>query len=214
MRRLNAASLAWLVVVGCQASERQTTDTVRAETVAASPVAPAEPAPKPTDTPRACDMDTHCDGYQRCLGGACADPGAITGKVEADTPIARFYNGETQVAEFFLEVADTYEEQKRGLMYRKTMRENWGMIFVYPFDEVHQFWMKNTYLPLDMLFIGADGVVRGVVENVEPLTLTARGIGEPSRHVLELKAGTSARLGIKAGSVMKLENAAGIPMDN
>lgn len=206
MRRLSACNLAMVLalVLGCQTPDESGG---AATAVQAAPTEPVAPGPA-----KSCQEDTDCEGFLRCLGGFCAEPPAMTGQVQADTPIARFYNGSEQVGEFFLEVADAYEEQRRGLMYRKTMRDNWGMIFVYPYDEVHQFWMKNTYLSLDMLFIGGDGVVRGIVADVPPLTLESRGISEPSRHVLELKAGTCARLGIKAGTVMRLENAPGIPM--
>ncbi|MEZ4459840.1 MAG: DUF192 domain-containing protein [bacterium] len=187
MPRLNAFSvLVALTLVACQTNQE----------------APKAAEPKvlaPTPPSVSCAVDSQCDKFLRCLDGVCAVPPAITGAVRADTPIATFYNGDKEVGQFFLEVADDPEEQRRGLMYRTEMRDNWGMIFVYDTDEIHQFWMKNTLIPLDMLFIGADGVVRGIVSDVPPLTLTGRGISEASRHVLELNAGTCARLGSRQG---------------
>lgn len=208
MPRSNAFKLflacAMLFGVACQ----QHGDTM--STVA--PTTTEQAASEPPLPAVSCAVDGQCEKFLRCLDGVCTTPPAITGTVRADTPIARFYNGPTQIAQFFLEVADEVDEQRRGLMFRTEMKDNWGMIFVYDYDDTHQFWMKNTLIPLDMVFIGADGVVKGVVADVPPLTLTGRGVDVPSRHVLELTAGTSKRLGIKAGSQMRLENAPNIPM--
>lgn len=208
MRRLNACSVlvVGLALVGCRPSGEQST------TATATPVHATTLAPTPPQTP--CAVDAQCDKFLRCLDGVCAIPPAITGEVRADTPIATFTNGDEVVGQFFLEIADDEEEQRRGLMYRTEMRENWGMIFPYEDDEIHQFWMKNTLIPLDMLFIGADGVVKGIVADAEPLTVTGRTIHEPSRHVLELNAGTCAKLGIVAGSRMRLENAPSIHLEH
>ena len=208
MPRLNASK--WLAVVvlilgvGCQ----KVADT--SEQISATSTAPVASEPAAPEVP--CGVDAQCEKFLRCFEGVCTVPPAITGTVRADTPIASFSNGSTQVAQFFLEVADDVDEQRRGLMFRTEMKPNWGMIFVYDYDDTHQFWMKNTLIPLEMLFIGSDGVVKGIVTDVPPLTLTGRGIAEPSRHVLELNAGTCARLGIKAGSRMRLENAPNIPL--
>jgi uncharacterized membrane protein (UPF0127 family) len=69
---------------------------------------------------------------------------------------------------------------------------------------VQTFWMKNTLIPLDMIFIGSDYAIVGVVENAQPLTLIARSVGEPSQYVLEIGGGLSARLGIRAGQHVEL----------
>ncbi len=208
MPRLNASKWFALFVVSVGVGCQQQADTT--EKIATTSEAPTVSEPVPPEV--ACGVDGQCEKFLRCLDGVCTVPPAITGTVRADTPIASFYNGPTQIAQFFLEVADDIDEQRRGLMFRTEMKENWGMIFVYDYDDKHQFWMKNTLIPLDMLFIGKDGVVKGIVTDVPPLTLTGRGVDEPSRHVLELSAGTCARLGIKAGSRMRLENAPNIPL--
>lgn len=99
-----------------------------------------------------------------------------------------------------VEVARTPSEQAKGLMFRTELKADAGMIFIYQRDGDHSFWMKNTYLPLDMIFIGADGVVVGAVENAAPLTLESRRIGKPSRHVLEVNAGFCRSRGVQAGT--------------
>lgn len=208
MPRSKTSKFVLVIAVLFSAACQKHADAIPEVTTTAPTSGASEPAPPEV----ACGVDGQCDKFLRCLDGVCTIPPAITGTVRADTPIASFYNGENQVAQVFLEVADDVDEQRRGLMFRTEMKENWGMIFVYDYDDTHQFWMKNTLIPLDMLFIGADGVVQGIVTDVPPLTLTGRGIEKPSRHVLELTAGACARLGIKAGSRMRLENAPNIPL--
>lgn len=152
-----------------------------------------------------CFDDRECNLYLRCLDRACDRPPAMTGIKRHDTPTAIFVVGTEEKARFQLELAVRPHEQTRGLMFRREMKDDWGMLFVYPDDEILSFWMKNTYIPLDMVFIDGGGTVVGVV-TAEPLTLNPRSVGKPSRYVLELNAGTAKRLGIEAGVVMRLEN--------
>ena len=100
---------------------------------------------------------------------------------------------------FAVEVMRNDADRSRGLMFRRTMAPDRGMLF--DFGEVAPvtMWMKNTYLPLDMLFIRADGTVARVAPDTEPLSTKVVPSGEPVLAVLELNAGTSARLGIRAG---------------
>lgn len=109
---------------------------------------------------------------------------------------------------FKVEIAAKANEQQRGLMYREALAEDEGMIFLFSHQKVQSFWMKNTWIPLDMLFIDEDLVVRGIVENAEPLTTTSRKIDVPTRHVLEVKGGLTRKLGIVAGAKVTFE---GIP---
>lgn len=102
------------------------------------------------------------------------------------------------------EVAQTPDERATGLMFRRTMPANDGMLFAFEEAGTQCFWMKNTLLPLDMIFIGGDRRIVGVVSNAEPLTLTARGVEEPSQYVLEIGGGLAARLGIQAGQPIDL----------
>ncbi|GJE19179.1 DUF192 domain-containing protein [Methylobacterium marchantiae] len=100
---------------------------------------------------------------------------------------------------FSVEVMRDDESRSRGLMFRRSMAPEHGMLFDFQKVERVAMWMKNTYLPLDMLFIRPDGSIARVAANTEPLSTKVIPSGEPVLAVLELNAGTTARLGIKAG---------------
>ncbi|BBK31384.1 hypothetical protein EDC65_0187 [Stella humosa] len=100
---------------------------------------------------------------------------------------------------FTVELALTDAQQTQGLMYRRSLAPDRGMLFVYPVDAPLAMWMKNTYIPLDMLFLRADGTIINIIENVPPQTLDSRPSEGPARGAVELAAGTAARLGIRAG---------------
>ncbi|MEZ4754549.1 MAG: DUF192 domain-containing protein [Bdellovibrionota bacterium] len=105
-------------------------------------------------------------------------------------------------ASFYLEVADTDSKRAKGLMFKKDddLKPNEGMLFIFP-DEVDQsFWMKNTYLSLDIIFVGSDLEVKGILENVPILTTQQRSIGVPSKYVIELLAGMTSKHDITKGS--------------
>lgn len=91
-------------------------------------------------------------------------------------------------------------------MHRQRMDEDAGMLFLFDRSSVQSFWMKNTLIALDMIFIDENLRVVGVVENAEPLTLGPRTVGAPSRHVLEVNAGVAARHGIATGTVVEFVN--------
>ncbi len=118
-------------------------------------------------------------------------------------PLARFATARGQ-AEVALEIADTPETRNRGLMYRDTLPEGRGMLFVFERDEDHEFWMKNTLIALDMIFIAADGRVVGVHADATPLSTASIGIGALSRYVLEVPGGWAARHGVAAGNRVEL----------
>jgi uncharacterized membrane protein (UPF0127 family) len=107
---------------------------------------------------------------------------------------------------FRVEVAVTPEEHARGLMYRSQLADDAGMVFVFEEPSVQRFWMKNTLIPLDMIFIGKDRRIVGVVENAAPETETERMVGAPSQYVLEIGGGLSAKLGIHRGESVDLQN--------
>ena len=109
---------------------------------------------------------------------------------------------------FRLELARTPAEQERGLMFRERHGDDEGMLFVFPDSADRTFWMRNTLLPLDMIFVRDDGVVVGIVASAEPLTTTPRRVGAPSRYVLEVKGGTCAARGIAPGDRVRLEGVA------
>jgi hypothetical protein len=105
-----------------------------------------------------------------------------------------------------VELARTPREQERGLMFRRELAEDAGMLFVFPASERRAFWMRNTLIPLDMIFIDDGGRVAGLVENAEPLTLTPRDPGVPARYVLEVRGGWAARHGVRPGARVRFEN--------
>jgi uncharacterized membrane protein (UPF0127 family) len=100
---------------------------------------------------------------------------------------------------FTVEVARTAEQQERGLMERRALAPDAGMLF--PFDPPRpaSFWMRNTLIPLDMIFIRPDGTIARVAANAVPLSEEQIGVEEPVTAVLELRAGRAAELGISAG---------------
>lgn len=90
-------------------------------------------------------------------------------------------------------------------MFRRSMPELSGMIFVFPHSSHLSFWMKNTLLPLDIVFIDEAGVIVGVVENAEPKTLSPRQVAGESKVVLEVNGGFCARHGVRAGDTVELQ---------
>jgi uncharacterized protein len=98
-----------------------------------------------------------------------------------------------------VEIARNDPERQRGLMYRQKLEPGHGMIFLFERPEKLKFWMKNTYIPLDMVFIDADKRVIYVEENAEPLTLQTRGPEEDSQFVLEVPGGWARAHGIERG---------------
>lgn len=100
---------------------------------------------------------------------------------------------------FTVEVVSTPQEMALGLMYRTELAADAGMLFVYPSPRETSFWMQNTYLPLDMLFIDADGVIHHIAERTIPLSTTPVPSRGAAQAVLELNGGTSERLGIAIG---------------
>jgi uncharacterized membrane protein (UPF0127 family) len=101
---------------------------------------------------------------------------------------------------FIVEVARTAAQQEQGLMNRQSLAPDHGMIFPYDPPQPASFWMKNTLIPLDMIFIRADGTIARIEANTVPLSLDPVPAGEPVAAVLELAGGRSAELGIVAGS--------------
>jgi len=100
---------------------------------------------------------------------------------------------------FTIEVADEMDERAAGLMFRETMADDHGMLFVFERTQPVGFWMKNTPMPLDVIFIGPDGRVRAVLPG-EPFSEATITPGEPVRFVLEFKRGTAERAGIARGT--------------
>ena len=103
---------------------------------------------------------------------------------------------------FTVEIADTDASRERGLMYRQRLPEGHGMLFDFDEPRPVAMWMKNTYIPLDMLFIRDDGTIAYIAENTVPKSLDTIGITEPVKAVLELPAGTAKKKEIHSGHVV------------
>lgn len=105
--------------------------------------------------------------------------------------------GETH--DFDVELALRPKQQAQGLMFRRELAESAGMLFVYPSERFISMWMKNTLIPLDMLFVDSAGYIVGIAERTVPLSLSSISSGQPALGVLEVNAGTVRRLGIQPG---------------
>jgi uncharacterized membrane protein (UPF0127 family) len=100
---------------------------------------------------------------------------------------------------FSVEMATTEQEKETGLMYRKELPDGKGMLFDFSPEQQVSMWMKNTYIPLDMIFIRADGRILRIAENTEPLSTKIIPSGGPAKGVLEVIAGTAKKYGIAPG---------------
>jgi len=107
-----------------------------------------------------------------------------------------------------VEVARTPAERQRGLMFRKSLESDAGMLFLFEHPEHLAFWMRNTFLPLDMIFIEPGMTVLGIVENTEPLSDALCSVPGVSQYVLEVNAGFSRRHGLVTGTAVRFE---GVP---
>lgn len=105
-----------------------------------------------------------------------------------------------------VELARTEPERERGLMHRTSLPPDAGMLFLFDESADHTFWMKNTLLPLDMVFIDDDGRIVGIVESAEPLTTVPRSVGAPSRYVLEVNGGWARAHGVRPGDRVRFED--------
>ena len=103
---------------------------------------------------------------------------------------------------FQVELALTPEQQMRGLMYREAMAPDAGMLFVFPDLRRRSFWMKNTVLPLDIIFVGPDGRILNIAENTTPYSTGSIPSTGPARAVLELNGGVTRLLGIGPGDLV------------
>jgi uncharacterized protein len=100
---------------------------------------------------------------------------------------------------FAVEIADTDATREKGLMFRKSLPEGQGMLFDFHEEQPVGFWMQNTYIPLDMIFIRGDGSILRIAENTEPLSTRIIPSGGPVRAVLELIGGSARKFGIAPG---------------
>jgi uncharacterized membrane protein (UPF0127 family) len=144
-----------------------------------------------------------------CHGGSAADdkPAVAAPGDAAAAPgeAVVFHTGSGDVV-VAVEIADTPAERARGLMERKEMPQDHGMIFAFPREDIQRFWMKNTLIALDMIFVNTQHEVVGVVPDAEPMTLEERSVGLPSAYVVEVNGGFAKKNGIAAGTRVDFRN--------
>jgi uncharacterized membrane protein (UPF0127 family) len=121
----------------------------------------------------------------------------------AASPTVILHGRDARTIVVHVELASTEPERARGLMYRNHLEPDAGMLFLFPEPAPLAFWMKNTLIPLDMLFLDHDRRVVGIVENAAPETETARRVGGQSQYVLEVGGGLSRQWGIEPGSTVE-----------
>jgi len=146
------------------------------------------------------------NGFRAMAQGAAALLLAAFAGTPADAAVAESAVGcvavETATGEavFRVEIARTPAQQAQGLMWRDQLQPDFGMLFLYDTPRPVSFWMKNTFLPLDILFVRPDGRIHRIARDTEPLSLDGIPSGAPVVAVLEIVGGTSDRLGIRPGS--------------
>lgn len=107
------------------------------------------------------------------------------------------------IIKFSVEIADTAQKREQGLMFRRHLPANEGMLFIFDQLTIHPFWMKNTYLPLDLIFFDDNFRIVGMIENAIPMNDKLMSIEKPSRYVLEVIAGTIKKHGIDINSLAR-----------
>jgi len=136
--------------------------------------------------------------FAALLGFAAASGLGITASLALERQPLTFLTGSGPRA-ITVEVADSEEERSTGLMFRRAIGEAEGMIFIYEREEDISMWMKNTYIPLDMIFVKRDGVIARIEANTEPFSERAISAGAPVQAVIEMGGGSARRLGLKPG---------------
>ncbi|MBB4583531.1 hypothetical protein GGE45_005905 [Rhizobium aethiopicum] len=122
---------------------------------------------------------------------------------------ATIINAEGPIRHVTLEVAASRKQRALGLMFRKRLSDGWGMIFIFPEPRFAKMWMKNTSLPLDMLFVDDGGIVQEIKQHLDANSETLIVSSEPTKYVIELSDGASAYLGIRAGSKIEASGVIG-----
>lgn len=131
------------------------------------------------------------------LASGCS---AIAGQPQLNLPVEWITVDSTDgPRRFKVQVATKWSQQEKGLMFRKAMPPDEGMLFDFHQPSMQSFWMKNTFIPLDILFIRGDGTISSIASNTKPLSLKSIRSPEPVRAVLEINGGRAAALKIREG---------------
>lgn len=190
----------------------QTAPTVKQSKRSAAPiassvgkVASAKPRPSTIRIGERCIKETPPEPEREVSGPVpnprCPiDPGPVPTLTSKTLTISGPADGPRTVQ---AEVVEHDKERQRGLMYRTSMADSAGMLFVFEQERELSFWMHNTCIPLDMIFIASDGTIVGIEENTPTLSDDTFSVGCPGRYVLEVNAGWTRKNGVRAG--MKVE---------
>lgn len=215
-RRAAAAALALcaiaLTAIGCERRIEEPIPPVTSEAPHARQAVGAAPAAGNGDGPAAATAAGRCihatpPAPSRTLKAPGPDPRCPPDPLDKPPDLRRgkVIFADEKATRVSVEIADKDEVRARGLMFRKHMPEDEGMIFVFQERRNHTFWMHNTCIPLDMLFIDQDGMIVGIEENTTTMDDSTFQVGCPSTYVLELNAGWSRRHGVAAGQKVTLE---------
>ncbi len=206
MARAIPVAVALFLAVACQRTPEEPspapvfTASISSTVSGAAPIAPSLHAAAPTTN--RCVVQTPVEAPPSVPSGPAASCPADPGGVGA-LPRVTLTFPDADAIQARVELARAEPEHERGLMYRKQMDDDAGMLFRME-REVHTFWMHNTCIPLDMLFLDTDGFIVGIVENAPTLNDGPRSVGCPSAWVLEMNAGWSRKHGVKAGQRVTL----------
>jgi uncharacterized membrane protein (UPF0127 family) len=133
-------------------------------------------------------------------------PLLVLGALDANEQRSISICTEERCHSFLVEVADTQEKRAKGLMHRHTLARFSGMLFIYPFEHQANMWMKNTHIPLDMLFIDKNNVIVQIEKNTKPFSQKVISSQQPIKAVLEINGSLSDELKIKVNDVIKLSD--------
>ena len=142
------------------------------------------------------------------LASCCAcksDRGAETDSRGGSGTTLTVHNSEGQSIPINVEVVATDDARQKGLMFRRDLADGDGMLFVFPDDSDHSFWMKNTYISLDIVFVGSDKTIVGIVHKAKPRSEASLTVGVRSRYVLEVPGSYCSRMGIHRGDRLDFE---------
>lgn len=123
---------------------------------------------------------------------------------QSDLPTTRMKIGKRT---FTLEIANTPAARERGLMFRQSMPEDHGMIFVFPDQAVRRFWMRNTRIPLDIIFVNSDQTIVAI-EPMKPFDESGTSSRRPAKYAIELNRGMAEKAGVKVGDQLEIPSAA------
>jgi len=200
-----AAALLALGLIACEPRIEEPQPPARGAAEGREGPTPTPAAPSPRDPSGRCIRPTPATPARKL-----ASPGPDPACPKDPTGAPSLRSGkviflEAKAPDVLVEVVEREQDRARGLMYRKSMPESQGMLFVFPERENHTFWMHNTCIPLDMLFIDSDGTIVGIEENTPTMNDSTFECGCPSTYVLEVNAGWTRRHGVAAGQKVKIE---------